>query len=266
VVVLSGLVTASVAVAGCGADEQKPDRQASRGSEASEPPAETQPAQPPATREVAPPAPPPPNYAAQAERAVRAYYRLLNGRDFGGAWSRLSPSLQADFGGFETWASGYDLTEGTDPESVETLSADAARATVAVTLRTDDLDICGDHVAQVFEGTWTLTRSGGSWAGESASISKTAGGNPVRDPAECPSYLPVDEPPDYVPPEGFTPSPDLAPGVPLYEPPVDFCEVHDCIPNFENGTGYPVQCADGSWSQSGGRQGACSWHGGVGGG
>jgi hypothetical protein len=44
----------------------------------------------------------------------------------------------------------------------------------------------------------------------------------------------------------------------------DFCDTHDCIPNFENGNGYPVQCADGSWSQSGGLQGACSWHGGVG--
>jgi hypothetical protein len=44
-----------------------------------------------------------------------------------------------------------------------------------------------------------------------------------------------------------------------------FCDTHDCIDNFENGTGYIVQCADGMWSQSGGRPGACSWHGGVGG-
>lgn len=31
-----------------------------------------------------------------------------------------------------------------------------------------------------------------------------------------------------------------------------------------DGTGYSVQCADGVWSNSGGRQGACSSHGGVG--
>jgi hypothetical protein len=36
------------------------------------------------------------------------------------------------------------------------------------------------------------------------------------------------------------------------------------IPNYENGTGYRVQCADGMYSHSGGRQGACSGHGGVG--
>jgi hypothetical protein len=35
------------------------------------------------------------------------------------------------------------------------------------------------------------------------------------------------------------------------------------IPNYPNGNGYPVQCNDGQWSQSGGIQGACSHHGGV---
>jgi hypothetical protein len=38
----------------------------------------------------------------------------------------------------------------------------------------------------------------------------------------------------------------------------------DEIPNYENGTGYRVQCADGMYSHSGGRPGACSGHGGVG--
>jgi hypothetical protein len=38
----------------------------------------------------------------------------------------------------------------------------------------------------------------------------------------------------------------------------------DEIPNYDNGTGYRVQCADGMYSQSGGRPGACSGHGGVG--
>ncbi|HEU0072575.1 MAG TPA: hypothetical protein VFS30_01050 [Dehalococcoidia bacterium] len=45
--------------------------------------------------------------------------------------------------------------------------------------------------------------------------------------------------------------------------PGDFCSTHECIDNFENGKGYIVQCNDGKWSQSGGRQGACSQHGGV---
>jgi hypothetical protein len=46
----------------------------------------------------------------------------------------------------------------------------------------------------------------------------------------------------------------------------DFCGTHACIDNFDNGTGYTVQCADGTWSHSGGRPGACSWHGGEAGG
>lgn len=41
-----------------------------------------------------------------------------------------------------------------------------------------------------------------------------------------------------------------------------FCSTHQCIPNFPNGTGSIVQCADGEYSHSGGRPGACSQHGG----
>lgn len=35
------------------------------------------------------------------------------------------------------------------------------------------------------------------------------------------------------------------------------------IPNYDEGDGYRVQCDDGTYSQSGGIQGACSHHGGV---
>jgi hypothetical protein len=41
-------------------------------------------------------------------------------------------------------------------------------------------------------------------------------------------------------------------------------EYGDEIPNYDQGTGYRVQCADGMYSHSGGRPGACSHHGGVG--
>jgi hypothetical protein len=44
----------------------------------------------------------------------------------------------------------------------------------------------------------------------------------------------------------------------------DFCDAHACIPSFDQGNGSIVQCADGMWSHSGGIQGACSYHGGVG--
>lgn len=42
----------------------------------------------------------------------------------------------------------------------------------------------------------------------------------------------------------------------------EFCSRHECIENFPNGSGYIVRCADGEWSHSGGRSGACSDHGG----
>jgi hypothetical protein len=47
-----------------------------------------------------------------------------------------------------------------------------------------------------------------------------------------------------------------------YNPPYDFCDTHQCISNFANGTGYAVQCNSGEWSMSGGNQGACSYNGG----
>lgn len=51
-------------------------------------------------------------------------------------------------------------------------------------------------------------------------------------------------------------------------PPNGFCNYFACIPTFyepdDPGDGYIVQCVDGLYSQSGGEQGACSRHGGVG--
>lgn len=41
-----------------------------------------------------------------------------------------------------------------------------------------------------------------------------------------------------------------------------FCSTHACIDSFDSGSGYIVQCEDGEWSHSGGRPGACSYHGG----
>lgn len=48
----------------------------------------------------------------------------------------------------------------------------------------------------------------------------------------------------------------------VFQPPADVCLYFDCIANFDNGVGYMEQCQDGMYSMSGGRQGACSYHGG----
>lgn len=50
----------------------------------------------------------------------------------------------------------------------------------------------------------------------------------------------------------------------IYSPPSNFCSYFACIDNFWNGVGSVIQCTDGMFSQSGGRSGSCSHHGGNG--
>ena len=47
----------------------------------------------------------------------------------------------------------------------------------------------------------------------------------------------------------------------ITNPPPDVCGSLPCIASFWSGTGYVVQCSDG-FSKTGGRPGACSYHGG----
>lgn len=52
-------------------------------------------------------------------------------------------------------------------------------------------------------------------------------------------------------------------GALIYSPPGNFCLYFNCIPSFWKSTnGYVDKCHDGTYSHSGGRQGACSYHGG----
>ncbi len=52
-------------------------------------------------------------------------------------------------------------------------------------------------------------------------------------------------------------------GSPIYDAPSNFCSYFDCIESFwESTNGYLEECVDGSYSHSGGRDGACSYNGG----
>jgi hypothetical protein len=78
----------------------------------------------------------------------------------------------------------------------------------------------------------------------------------------CPSWsvaLTSYAKPPYWNPWGY----NFSPGKLIYSPPPDFCLYFDCIPSFGNSPGYVVQCRDLMFSTAGGRQGACSYHGGV---
>ena len=66
-------------------------------------------------------------------------------------------------------------------------------------------------------------------------------------------------PPLYWNPWGY----NFTPGRVIYNPPLDFCGYFDCIGSFGNSAGYVIQCRDNTFSTAGGRQGACSYHGGV---
>jgi hypothetical protein len=49
----------------------------------------------------------------------------------------------------------------------------------------------------------------------------------------------------------------------IYNPPSSFCSYFNCIASFWDGSGYVAECNDSTYSQSGGRSGACSHHSGV---
>ena len=50
----------------------------------------------------------------------------------------------------------------------------------------------------------------------------------------------------------------------ITSPPSNFCAYFNCIPSFWNQTnGYVIECMDATYSHSGGRRGACSYHHGV---
>jgi hypothetical protein len=196
---------------------------------------------------------------------VRDYYGNLDAKRLAATWARLSPTVQAQLGGYATWAAGQEGTVDVTVTSVHTERASKSSASIDVALRSTSVDICSRTVHQRFAGTWTLTRTGGRWVATNLHIEKTGGGTERTDYGECDNGAGTDTSPDspsagdpdYVPADPAEPEP-----YPEEDP--SFCDTHDCIPNFDNGNGSIVQCADGTYSHSGGIQGACSHHGGVG--
>jgi hypothetical protein len=116
-------------------------------------------------------APPPPSPAAviRADRApvappasrphtgprqiVRAYYAALDAHRFARAWARLSPAVQARFGGFAHWRQGYATTLAHRTEDI-TVDRNVVRLTLVATDRTP----CGGTTVQRFAVTWRLAR------------------------------------------------------------------------------------------------------------
>lgn len=109
-----------------------------------------------------------------------------------------------------------------------------------------------------------------------ATATPTATPSPRPTPKPTPPPTPVKAsvaPPPPPPPPAATPNLCGAPSNPWHynfcggavisSPPGTFCNYFSCISSFWNGSGYVVQCADNSYSKSGGTSGVCSRHGGY---
>jgi hypothetical protein len=95
---------------------------------------------------------------------------------------------------------------------------------------------------------------------------------PTPTPTPQPTISPTPTPTPTQPPPTPTPCPgvncnpwgyNFNKGNLIYSPPTGFCSYFSCINNFLNGHGYIVECHDDEYSKTGGKQDACSSHGGV---
>jgi hypothetical protein len=90
-----------------------------------------------------------------------------------------------------------------------------------------------------------------AWAGRSGTVTTTTPPAPPKPPAGT-CGAPAN-------PYGYN---FCGRGSLIFNPAAGICNYFSCIGNFANGVGYLEQCRDGMFSMSGGRRGACSYHGG----
>jgi hypothetical protein len=113
-------------------------------------------------------------------------------------------------------------------------------------------------------------------AGDGAEVSFPQGAADAYSLSQAKRYVSSHDVGDVFPWSGGGGSSDAAPSASTSSPPTRSStpsySVPDTsstppganIPNYDEGRGYRVQCADGTFSHSGGIQGACSHHGGLG--
>jgi len=113
--------------------------------------------------------------------------------------------------------------------------------------------------------------------GGNPTLSPTVASTPTPTPTPAPTPRPA-TPPPVAPTKAPPPPPPAVPtcGAPanpwgytfcrgnfISSPAADFCSVFNCIASFWSSTnGYVEECADTTYSHSGGRSGSCSHHGG----
>jgi hypothetical protein len=167
--------------------------------------------------------------ASSPASVVQAYFAAINAGNYEEAWSLGGDNLGQSYTQFVT---GFSNT-ATDSVSIASTSGN----TVSVDLTSTQKD--GSQ--QQFTGTYTVSGQ----AISSASITQVT--------ASTASSL-CGAPPN---PYGYN---FCGTGNEVTAPPSDICNYFNCINNFGNGQGYMVECNDGTYSMSGGIDGACSDH------
>jgi hypothetical protein len=195
-----------------------------------------------------------------AAQTARTFYSNLEFADsLSDDWHLMTPELRTQFGSYRSWSAPYRDNVGAAANSVHITSLTGHTATLTVSARLKDLDACAHTVHRRYAGTWQLVRPGHKWRIVSIAMTQVAGRQLATDITQCDAELAT---PPAPPSDNSLPTIPSDPSIPSDTSAASFCDTHDCIPNFDNGRGYPVQCTDGMWSGSGGIQGACSGHGG----
>ena len=166
---------------------------------------------------------------ASAKNAVTQYYAAIDGYAYGQAWGFLGTEQRQENQGFRTWKAGYENNVETNLRSAVPTVIDSDTVAVAVRVNSVDVDACGDHVRQTFEGTWTVGLAGSQSLLDHADISKVGGGEPITDASFC----------------GGTPTTPTTPPQPPPPPPSSSCD-----PNYSGACLDPnasdYDCAGGS--------------------
>src|SRR5262249_7650952 len=100
----------------------------------------------------------------------------------------------------------------------------------------------------------------GDYAGATSGGSSSGGSSPSPAPAESTGAAPG-QCGARANPFGLT---LCASAQLVYSPPSGVCDYFHCISSFAGGKGYTIECKDGTYSKSGGRDGVCNGHRGPG--
>lgn len=220
-----------VGILGMGAcSGSTPSRPQAAASETSTPPLSPS---APATRRIPAPGPSSVQPApVTPDAVVLAYFQAINDHNYAEAWRLGGKNLGQSYGAF---VSGFADTES-DAVTITETNGD----TVSIQLLATHTDGSQQHYA----GTYTVT-DGVITSAEVHAVPSAPGAATCGAPENPYGYT-------------FCGTDQL-----IYSTPPDFCSYFTCIDTFEDGRGYVVQCADGDFSKSGGRPGACSSHEGV---